>query len=104
MAEVKRAIVPLDVVPAGETALLQEIAGGHGLISRLATLGFTPGAPLTVIQNFGHGPLIVQVRDARIALGRGEARRILVQVDERTAARIDPRFVQRTFLSRSSDA
>ncbi|MGQ9667265.1 MAG: FeoA family protein [Anaerolineae bacterium] len=104
MAEVKKAIVPLDVVPAGETVLLQEIVGGRGIISRLAALGFTPGAPLTMVQNFGHGPLIVQVRDARIALGRGEARHILVQADEKTTARIDPRFVRRTFVSQSPDA
>ncbi len=104
MAEARKAIVPLDVVPAGETVLLQEIVGGRGILSQLATLGFTPGAPLTMIQNFGHGPLIVQVRDARIALGRGEARHILVQVDEKTAERIDPRFVRRTFVSRLPDA
>jgi Fe2+ transport system protein FeoA len=42
-------------------------------------MGFTPGAEVTVLQNFGRGPLIARVRDARIALGRGEARRIQVR-------------------------
>jgi ferrous iron transport protein A len=53
--------------------------GGHHFLSRLASLGFTPGACLKVIQNFGRGPLIVQLRDTRVALGRGEAEHILVE-------------------------
>ena len=45
---------------------------------RLASLGFTPGALVSMTQNFGRGPLIVTVRGARVALGRGEAAQILV--------------------------
>jgi len=32
-----------------------------------------------MLQNFGHGPLIVNIRDTRIALGRGEATKVLVE-------------------------
>jgi Fe2+ transport system protein FeoA len=32
-----------------------------------------------VIQNYGHGPIIVNLRDTRVALGRGEAGKILVE-------------------------
>jgi Fe2+ transport system protein FeoA len=32
-----------------------------------------------MVQNFGHGPLIVLVRDTRVALGRGEAMKVLVE-------------------------
>lgn len=53
--------------------------GGHHFLSRLASLGFTPGARLKVVQNFGHGPIIVNLRDTRVALGRGEADKILVK-------------------------
>jgi len=45
---------------------------------RLACLGFTPGALVSMTQNFGRGPLIVTVRGTRVALGRGEAAQILV--------------------------
>jgi ferrous iron transport protein A len=48
------------------------------MTSRLATLGFTPGAKLTMVQNYGRGPLIVEVRETRIALGRGGARQVRV--------------------------
>ena len=62
-------------------ATIYSLPGGHALTSRLATLGFTPGTELTMVQNYGWGPLIVQIRDTRIALGRGEARKIHVTAD-----------------------
>ena len=62
-----------------EEGVMVKMHGGAHFVSRMATLGFTPGAPLTMVQNFGHGPLIVLIRDARIALGRGEANKILVR-------------------------
>ncbi|MBN1641793.1 MAG: ferrous iron transport protein A [Anaerolineae bacterium] len=71
--------IPLTELAAGEQSTVAELRGGRSFVSRLATLGFTLGAPLVVVQNFGRGPLIVRVRDTRIALGRGEAERVLVQ-------------------------
>jgi len=62
----------------GEMAVVHELTGGWGFTSRLATLGFTPGAKLTMVQNFGRGPLIVSIRGTRIALGRGEAAKVYV--------------------------
>jgi len=66
-----------DLAP-GEAGAVRELAGGWGFTSRLATLGFTPGARLTMVQNFGRGPLIVSIRGTRIALGRGEAAKVYV--------------------------
>lgn len=68
----------LSAVRSGESVCIQTMQGGHHFLSRLASLGFTPGARLTVIQNFGHGPIIVRLRDTRVALGRGEAAKISV--------------------------
>jgi ferrous iron transport protein A len=45
----------------------------------LASLGFTPGTLVNMSQNYGRGPLIVTVRGTRVALGRGEAERIVVR-------------------------
>lgn len=72
-------VVPLSAMRPGEQGVVVELAGGRGLLSRMASLGFTPGADITVMQNFGRGPLIARVRDAHIALGRGEARRLYVR-------------------------
>jgi len=72
-------LVPLDELHSREEGAVVEVRGGKGFACRLAPLGFTPGVPLTMVQNYGHGPLIVRVRDTRIALGRGEAAKIIVQ-------------------------
>jgi Fe2+ transport system protein FeoA len=71
--------VSLSAVQNGEAVRIQTMRGGHHFLSRLASLGFTPGARLEVIQNFGRGPIIVCLRDTRVALGRGEADKILVK-------------------------
>ena len=73
-----RAPIPLTDLATDEEGAVLELGGGRALVSRLATLGFTPGAPLKMVQNFGSGPLIVRVRDTRIALGRGEANKVFV--------------------------
>lgn len=71
--------IPLTRLDTDQQGAVAELHGGRGFVSRLATLGFTPGAPLKMVQNFGFGPIIVLVRDTRIALGRGEASKIWVQ-------------------------
>ena len=47
--------------------------------TRLVSLGFTPGAEVSMSQNYGRGPLIVIVRGTRVALGRVEAANIFVE-------------------------
>ena len=71
--------VPLSTLQPGEQGVVVKLAAGRNLTSRMASLGFTPGAHVMVVQNFGRGPLIAIVRAARIALGRGEAARIYVR-------------------------
>lgn len=68
----------LSSIATGESVQIRSMDGGHSFLSRLASLGFTPHAPLRVVQNYGHGPIIVVLRDTRIALGRGEASKIIV--------------------------
>jgi ferrous iron transport protein A len=69
----------LGAVRGGESAQIVGMQGGHHFLSRLASLGFTPGARVKMVQNYGRGPLIVSLRDTRVALGRGEAEHILVE-------------------------
>lgn len=75
-------MVPLARLGSGEIGFVEALEGGHGFVSRLAALGFTPGATVQVIRNYGAGPIIVSVRGAQIALGRGEAGRIKVHGTE----------------------
>jgi ferrous iron transport protein A len=62
-----------------ERAVVLGLSGGRAVIQRLAALGFTPGADVEMAQNYGWGPLIVSTRGARVALGRGEAQRVVVE-------------------------
>lgn len=60
-------------------AVVAELPRGRILAERLIALGLTPGVEVHVLQNRGHGPLIVEVRGARVALGRGQAERVTVE-------------------------
>lgn len=71
--------VPLSVLAPHQYGDVFALRGGHEFVSRLAALGFIPGAPIKVVQNFGVGPLIVRIRDTRIALGREEAHKVRVR-------------------------
>jgi Fe2+ transport system protein FeoA len=64
---------------AGRRYLVQQLRGGKDFVSRMTSLGFTEGVEVQVIQNYGHGPLIALVRGTRVALGRGEALKVLVE-------------------------
>lgn len=70
----------LSDLPKGGSGIVRTIRGGKDLAARLASLGITPGVNVSVIQNYGHGPLMIIVRDSRLALGRGEAHKVLVDV------------------------
>lgn len=49
---------------------------------RLSDLGLTPGTKVTLVKSAPfHGPLEVSVRGSRLAIGRGMASRILVDVE-----------------------
>jgi len=76
---VKPALSTLDHLSVGATAVVRELDGGNEFSGRLAAMGLVLGAALQVMQNSGKGPMLVRVRDTRLALGRGEAQRILVE-------------------------
>lgn len=72
----------LSDIKTGDHVTLQSIKVGGELTSRLTSLGLTPGAMVEVLQNYGRGPIIVNVRGTHVALGRGEARKLLVTEGE----------------------
>jgi Fur family transcriptional regulator, ferric uptake regulator len=71
-------VKPLSAIPAGTAAQIRQFEGGRDFAARAIAMGFSPGAKVTVIQNDGHGPILVGIQGTRIALGRGEAARIQV--------------------------
>jgi ferrous iron transport protein A len=69
---------PLTDIGLGEIAVLFQLKMPKTSVNRLLSLGFTPGVEISMLQNYGRGPLVVNVRGARVALGRSEASGILV--------------------------
>ena len=70
--------VPLAFLSENKQATVVEVVGGKGLVRRLYELGFTPGTKVRVISSSSPGPVLVDVKGARIALGRGVTMKIIV--------------------------
>ena len=68
----------LSNLPTGRQGVVRSLHGGRLFCSHAANLGFTAGAEVTVMQNYGRGPMIVALRGTRVALGRAEAARVMV--------------------------
>jgi len=73
---------PLAMAGVGEKVRLESVHGGEKLIHRLTALGLTPGVTLSIVQDAG-GPLLLSVRDSRIALGRGMAHKVMVSLNQK---------------------
>ncbi len=69
--------MPLSMAVPGTPARVNCVRGKDETRRFLENLGFVPGTPVTVITETG-GNLIVAVRDARVAISRGMANKILV--------------------------
>jgi len=72
--------IPLcDLTPGQEGRVRAVLGPGRGVRLRLGALGIRPGAVVRLISSGpGYGPVLLEVDGARVALGRGLARRILV--------------------------
>ncbi len=69
---------PLSTVRAGEKVKLVSVNAGHGLNSRLASMGLLPNVEITVVNNTHPGPFVISVKDSKMMLGRGMAQKIMV--------------------------
>ena len=70
----------LDQLCPGDEARVLDFEGGHGLRQRLNHYGIHPGDTIKLdARGAFHGPLLVVTHGARVALGRGVARRVLVE-------------------------
>ena len=85
----ERLEVPLTSLRDGETGILTSIKAGHGrgqgegwgFEKRLMDMGLTPGTKVTAVKSAPfHGPIEILVRGSRLALGRGMAERIFVEI------------------------
>ena len=73
-------MMTLAMASPGEEVRLTAIHGGQRMRKRLADLGLNIGMTVRVLQRNGHGPLLLAVKDSRLALGRGMAHKIKVEL------------------------
>lgn len=69
--------MPLTLTNVGEEAIIKKVGGKPELKKHLENLGFVVGGNVTVISTIG-GNLIVNVKEARIAISKEMASKILV--------------------------
>lgn len=69
--------MPLTMAEIGEEFLVKKISGKEAARRFLESLGFVAGAQVSVIAEIS-GNIIVQVRGARVAVGREAAQKIIV--------------------------
>lgn len=74
-------MMPLTLASVGENVRLVDIRGGQELRKRLADLGFTQGMSLRIVQKDANGPVILAVKDSRMALGHGMAQKVMVELE-----------------------
>ncbi len=71
-------MLDLTALRTGETGIVEKVTGGKSFVGR-AAMGFTSNVEITMLHNFSRGPLLVFLWDSQIALGRGEAQKIMVR-------------------------
>lgn len=69
-------MIPITESSQGSTIRIVLVRGGFGFRQRMSELGITPGNTVKIIKNDHIGPIIVMVKNSRIALGRGMCRKI----------------------------
>ncbi|MDR3586780.1 MAG: FeoA family protein [Desulfosporosinus sp.] len=71
--------MPLTMLSPGKEAIVNACKAKETTKKFLAGLGIIPGVTITVISKFS-GNLIVSIKGSRLALNRGVAQQVLVQV------------------------
>ena len=69
--------MPLTLAALGEEVIIKRVGGNAEVRAHLQNLGFVPGAVVTVVSSMG-GNLIVNVKNARIAVSREMAQKIMI--------------------------
>ena len=70
-------MMPLTMAKAGEANVIKKVGGKEETRRFLENLGFVPGGNVTIISMLG-GNVIVNVKEARVAISEEMARKIMV--------------------------
>ena len=70
-------MMPLSLAQVGEENIIKRIGGSPEVKRHLENLGFVVGGEVTVVNTLG-GNVIVNVKEARVAISKEMARKIMV--------------------------
>jgi ferrous iron transport protein B len=71
-------LFPVTALDEGQEATVRLLSGGEALTGRLAAMGIIPGTRIKLLRK-SRGQIIVLASDTRVALGKGQAEKILVK-------------------------
>ncbi len=77
-AHEQRQLIPLRLLLPGETAIIEQMAGGAGMRERLAAMGLALGDRVTVLSRSLMGQMVLQSGESRLAVGREFSNRVFV--------------------------
>ncbi|MBR6271873.1 MAG: ferrous iron transport protein A [Lachnospiraceae bacterium] len=70
-------MIPLCLAEKGEPQIIKKIGGSPEVRQHLENLGFNVGGEVLIVNTLGEN-IIVKVKEARVALSDGLARKIMV--------------------------
>ena len=70
-------MIPLAFANIGESSVIKKVGGSPKVKKHLENLGFVAGGSVTVINSIG-GNLIVNVKEARVAVSKEMAQKIMI--------------------------
>ena len=70
-------MMPLTFAPIGEENIIRKVSGKSDVKKHLENLGFVAGGNVTVINTIG-GNVIVNVKEARVAISKEMAQKIMI--------------------------
>jgi len=77
--------IDLTEMKPGQKGKVIEIHGGRGMIGKLEALGIRLGVEIMMVSGqMMHGPVIVQFGNTQVAIGFGMARRVIIELVDKT--------------------
>ena len=76
-------LVSIGNLKQGQCGKISFIRGGHNILQRLLDMGLTPGTKICVarVAPLG-GPVVLSVRNSKLALGKGIASKVFIDVEK----------------------
>ena len=71
----------ISTIPAGKEAVIVQIDGDTRFLSRITSIGLTPGCNVKIIKNDKNRPILLYSRDTMIALNKDECDNIMVNTE-----------------------